>query len=185
MADLTQIKTARGTMRTIKSYCGTEGSIMGIGDICTRNVMTIGRDATIAQAAARMRQYGVGDLLVVERMNGGRLPVGIVTDRDVTVEVIALELDPAQATVGSIAGDRLLTAREDEGIFEALRAMSDKGMRRAPVIDHRGRLTGIVSIDDMLALLAAELARIARIVRRGPAGESARSGDLLVEKLAA
>jgi CBS domain-containing protein len=158
---------------------------MAIGEICTRNVVTIGREATIAQAAARMRQHRVGDLVVVERTNGGSVPVGIVTDRDVTVEVIALGLDPGQATVGSIAGDRLLTVREDEGMFEALRAMSDRGVRRAPVIDRHGRLTGIISIDDMLTLLAAELARIARIARQGPAGGSVRSDDLFVNELAA
>jgi CBS domain-containing protein len=158
---------------------------MAIGELCTRNVVTIGREATIAQAAARMRQHRVGDLVVVERTNGGRIPVGIVTDRDVTVEVVALALDPGQATVGSIAGDRLLTVSEDEGMFEALRAMSERGVRRAPVIDRDGRLTGIISIDDMLTLLAAELARIARIARQGPAGGSVRSDDLFVNELAA
>lgn len=158
---------------------------MAIGEICTRNVMTIGREASIAQAAARMRQHRVGDLVVVERTNGGRVPVGIITDRDVTVEVVALALDPGQATVGSIAGDRLLTVTEDEGMFEALRAMSERGVRRAPVIDRDGRLTGIVSIDDMLTLLAAELARIARIARQGPPGGSVRSDDLFVNELAA
>ena len=158
---------------------------MAIGELCTRNVVTIGREATIAQAAARMRQHRVGDLVVVERTNGGRVPVGIVTDRDVTVEVVALALDPGQATVGSIAGDRLLTVSEDEGMFEALRAMSERGVRRAPVIDRDGRLTGIISIDDMLTLLAAELARIARIARQGPAGGSVRSDDLFVSELAA
>ena len=138
-----------------------------IGDYCRRDVAFTARETTIAAAARMMRQAHVGSLVVVEQMNGGRrVPVGIVTDRDIVVEVTATGLDPGVITVGDIMRTELVTARESDDMHEMLGIMRAKGIRRLPVVAEDGQLAGIFTIDDLLELLAAEIGDIARIVAR-------------------
>ena len=145
-----------------------------IGEICNRGVVFTTRETTVATAAKLMRHDHVGSLVVVEKMNGGkRLPVGIITDRDVVVEVIATDLDPKTITVGDIMGQELITAREKEGLLETMEIMRYKGVRRLPIVDHDGQLVGIVTIDDLLEVLAEELNELAKIVAREPSREAA------------
>jgi len=139
---------------------------MPIGDICVREVVTATRETTIQQAAQLMRENHVGDLLVVEQMNGARTPVGIVTDRDIVVAVVALGLDPAVLSVGDIMGPELKTVDEDEGIFETLHQMRDEGVRRIPVVTNQNALVGIVSTDDIVQLLADEMTEVAKLISR-------------------
>jgi len=114
-----------------------------------------------------MRHHHVGSIVVVEQMNGGqRLPIGIVTDRDVLVEVTAVDLDAFTITVGDIMGPELVTARESEGVLEAMEIMRYKGVRRLPIVGADGQLVGIVTIDDLLEILAEELGELAKIVVR-------------------
>jgi CBS domain-containing protein len=146
---------------------------MAIGEICTRVTVFSTRDSTVAQAAKLMRQHHVGSLVVVEELNGGkRVPVGIVTDRDVVVEVTATGLDANVITVGDIMDPELVTARESEGVLETMQIMRYKGVRRLPIVDKEGQLVGIVSIDDLLELLAEELGELTKIVAREQARET-------------
>lgn len=139
---------------------------MPIGDICVRDVVTATTDTTAQQAAKLMRENHVGDLLVVDRINGKTVPVGIVTDRDIVVAIVALELDPAVICVGDIMGPKLETAQEDEGIFETIQLMRAAGVRRIPVVDSQGVLVGIVSTDDLIQLLAEEMMDLAKLISR-------------------
>ena len=139
---------------------------MPIGDICVREVVTATRETTVQQAAQLMRENHVGDLLVVEHINGVRQPVGIVTDRDIAVAVVAPGLDPAVLSVGDIMGPELKTVDEDEGIFETLHQMRDAGVRRIPVVTSQKALAGIVSTDDIVQLLADELTEVAKLISR-------------------
>jgi CBS domain-containing protein len=139
---------------------------MPIGDICVREVVTATRETTVQQAAQLMRENHVGDLLVVEHVNGVRKPVGIVTDRDIAVTVVAPGLDPAVLSVGDIMGPELKTVDEDEGIFETLHQMRDAGVRRIPVVTNQNALAGIVSTDDIVQLLADELTEVAKLISR-------------------
>jgi CBS domain-containing protein len=146
---------------------------MSIGEICTRETVFTTRDTTVATAARLMRHHHVGTLVVVEQMNGGRrVPVGIVTDRDVVVEVMATGLDPNAITVGDIMGQELVTARESEGVLETMQIMRYKGVRRLPIVDKDGQLVGIVSIDDLLEVLAEEFSELAKIMAREQARET-------------
>jgi CBS domain-containing protein len=146
---------------------------MAIGEICTRVTVFATRDSTVAQAAKLMRQHHVGSLVVVEELNGAkRVPVGIVTDRDVVIEVMATGLDPNVITVGDIMDPELVTARESEGVLETMQIMRYKGVRRLPIVDKEGLLVGIVSIDDLLELLAEELSELTKIVAREQARET-------------
>ena len=150
---------------------------MTIGEICTRNSVVTTRNTTVAAAAELMRQHHVGALVVVESANGGRrVPVGIVTDRDAVVEVMATGLDPDTITVGDIMTQDLVTARENEGILETMQIMRYKGVRRLPIVGRSGELIGIVSIDDLLEVLAEEISELAKIISREQARETATRG---------
>lgn len=145
---------------------------MPIGEICVREVVVVQREETVQEAARLMREHHVGDVILVEEREGGRWPVGVVTDRDLVVEVVATGLDPGVITVGDIAVPELVSVKEDCGVFEAIGYMRVKGVRRLPVVDEQGWLAGLVTLDDLLGLLAEELGALARLVAREQERES-------------
>ena len=138
---------------------------MSAGEICNREVIVIQRDATIVEAAKLMRQFHVGALIVVEKRDGRQIPVGVVTDRDLVVEVVATELDAAVITVGDIMAVEVFTIKESTASHEAIEFMRRKTIRRLPVVDESGELTGILTLDDALQLLSEELLDLAKLVR--------------------
>ncbi|MEI8363645.1 MAG: CBS domain-containing protein [Betaproteobacteria bacterium] len=137
---------------------------MTISAICSRELITVHRDATVLHAAMLMRQYHVGDVVVIEDRKGKSVPVGIVTDRDIVIELVATELDCKVITAGDIMGTHLVVVKEDAGIFKAIQLMSVKGVRRLPVVDSAGGLLGIVTLDDLLLLLAKEFGTISKLI---------------------
>lgn len=139
---------------------------MSIGEICNRKVVVMQREETIAEAAKLMRDQHVGSVLIVNEQDGKRVPIGIVTDRDLVVEVIAPELDPDAITVGDIMMTSFVVVKEDTGVSEAIQYMRAKGVRRLPVVDAEAKLLGIVTLDDLLILLAEELDALAKLVAR-------------------
>ncbi len=136
---------------------------MHIRDICTSEAAHCSRDETVQGAAITMRRLHVGDVIVVDQFDGARVPVGIVTDRDIVISVIAPGLDPASLQVGDIMTDDLLTARDTDDVYETIERMRLRGIRRVPVIDANGSLAGIVSADDLLEFLAEEMGELSRI----------------------
>jgi len=136
---------------------------MRIGEICTVQTVYCTRDETVQGAALLMRKHHVGDLVVIDPIDGQRIPIGIITDRDIVVSVIALGLDPASLLVGDIMSDDLLTTSEDDDVYETIERMRFRGIRRVPVVDSGGGLTGIVSADDLLEFLAQEMGELSRI----------------------
>lgn len=145
---------------------------MNVGELCIREVVIAQRDTTVVEAAQRMRSYHVGNLVVVEDEADGRRPVGIVTDRDIVMAVVAVGIDPATLRLGDIMSTELATVRETEDVCETLRYMRDKGVRRMPVVDAAGRLAGIVTVDDLLGLLAEEMGHLAQLITRGQRREA-------------
>jgi len=137
---------------------------MAVGEICNREVVFAEKVLSVVDAAQLMRKHHVGDLVVVEEKDGRKHPVGIVTDRDIVVEVVAAEVNPDALKVGDIMGPEVATVRESAGLFEALRYMRDKGVRRMPVVDREGGLVGILTLDDLLSLLAEEMSELAKLV---------------------
>lgn len=136
---------------------------MRIGDICTLQTVHCKRDMSVQEAALLMRNHHVGDLVVVEQPNGERVPVGIITDRDIVISVIALGLDPASLQVSDVMTAELMTATEDEDVYETIERMRFRNIRRLPVVNSLGGLTGIVSVDDLLEFLAEEMSELSRI----------------------
>jgi CBS domain-containing protein len=138
---------------------------MPIGEICNREVVFARRNNTIKEAASLMRQHHVGDLVVVDE-GSVRKPVGIITDRDIVVSLVALGLDADTLTVGEVMGQDLSTAPEQQGIFESIEQMRARGIRRLPVVGKQGELIGIVAVDDLIGLLAEEMGDLAKIIAR-------------------
>ena len=145
---------------------------MTIATICNREVITVQRDATVLHAAMLMRQYHVGDVVVIEAQNAQCVPVGIVTDRDVVIKLVATELDAAVITVGDIMEPKLNVVKENSGVFEAIQTMTAKGVRRLPVVDDDGGLVGIITLDDLLLLLAKEFSSLTKLVTREQKNEA-------------
>lgn len=137
---------------------------MAIGDICKREVISVTRETTINEAALLMRRHHIGDVIVVKEGKGQRIPTGIVTDRDITVEVVATGLDPEVITVGDIMVGHLAVLQQHTGVYEAVCEMRDQGVRRMPVIDQDGSLVGILTLDDLLELLAFEFGALADLI---------------------
>jgi len=141
---------------------------MSIKDLCNREVICAPRETSIAQAAKLMRQHHVGDVVVVDRADAQRMPIGIVTDRDIVVEVVALGVDPETVTLGDLMSwGQLVTVLETDTYAATLRLMHNKGVRRIPVVDAAGVLVGIISIDDMLPQFVGELSELAELAARG------------------
>jgi len=140
-------------------------AIMPISEICNREVIIVKRNSTISEAAQLMRQHHVGDVVVVEDRGGTRVPVGIVTDRDLVVEIMAPAIDQMVITVGDIMVPGLATVKDNAGMYETIEYMRAKGVRRVPVVDAGGGLVGILTLDDLLELLAEELLSLAKLVR--------------------
>ena len=138
---------------------------MPVGEICNREVIIVQPGNTAHEAAQLMRAHHVGDVIVIEDAAGVRKPVGIVTDRDLAIEVLAAKLDPALITVGDILTRELLTIGEDAGVFEAIELMRKGGIRRLPVVAMDGALVGILALDDLLELLAEELLSLSKLVK--------------------
>ncbi|HEX8785743.1 MAG TPA: CBS domain-containing protein [Telluria sp.] len=136
---------------------------MEVGKLCTVDTVSCTRDETVQGAALIMRKHHVGDIVVVDEPDGERSPVGIVTDRDIVVSVIALGLDPLGLEVGDIMSDDLLVAGEHEDVDSVIERMRQRGIRRVPVVGEDGRLAGIVSADDLLGYLAEEMEDLSRI----------------------
>ena len=147
---------------------------MTISAICNLEVITVQRDATILHVASLMRQYHVGDVVVIENHKDKTVPVGIVTDRDVVVEVVATELDSAVITAGDIMVHGLITIKENSGVLEAITLMSSKGIRRLPVVGDEGSLLGIITLDDLLLLLGKELGAFSKLVVREQKNEATK-----------
>jgi CBS domain-containing protein len=144
---------------------------MSVGEICNRDVLVAQPSTPVAEAARLMREYHSGTVVVVEDKGAQRVPVGIVTDRDIVVELTAKGVASDALAVGDLMGAELMTAQEEEGIWELIRRMRSRGVRRVPVVNRDGGLEGIVTVDDLLELLADELAGLAAIVAREQARE--------------
>ena len=146
---------------------------MNIGDVCTRNVVTCLADASLAQVGVRMRDQHVGAVVVVDGETSRR-PIGLVTDRDIVVAVVAPGLDAATITAGDLLVDPVQTIQEDSDVIDAIRAMRARGVRRLPVVAADGTLAGIITMNDLVHLFSTEMGNLARLIERQPRREAKR-----------
>jgi CBS domain-containing protein len=144
---------------------------MTLKTLCNREVLVVGKDDNILEAAVLMRKYHAGDVIIVEERNGSRYPVGIVTDRDIVIEVLAKGLAIDEVAVGYLMCRELVLAQEDDDLLDAIQLMRRKGVRRLPVVDNSGALVGIVTADDLIELIAEQLQAMAGLIGKEQAQE--------------
>lgn len=136
---------------------------MSITSICQRNVDTARPDETVRSAAQRMATRTVGTLVVVD---DHQRPIGMLTDRDLALRVIAAGADPQDTCVRDVMTGHVESICEDASIEDALMAMRTGAVRRLPLVDTKGHLVGIVSLEDVLGLLSREMAEVGTFLRR-------------------
>lgn len=138
---------------------------MKIGEICNETVVWTTRDETVLEAAEMMRENHVGDVVVVKDTDEGRMPIGILTDRDVAL--CAAEHGPdalTQKTVGDEMSDVLILAREDDSSEEVLGNMASNGVRRVPVVDRHDTLCGILTYDDLVSHFGRQIQKLGEVI---------------------
>jgi predicted transcriptional regulator len=138
---------------------------MIVSDICRCELVTIQRNETVLAAAKLMRQNHVGAVIIVDKHDDCLIPIGIVTDRDLVMEVLATELDQKTVTVGDIMAPDLFTVKENTETFEAIQFMRSKTIRRLPIVNEAGALVNILTLDDVLELLSNEMLDLSKLVR--------------------
>ncbi len=139
---------------------------MLLNSFCMLDVVCCTPRTTVLEAAYLMRREHVGDLVVVEDDQVQKEPLGVITDRDIVVEVLAKGQDAATTLVGSVMRTPVVIAREDEDSALTLERMRTHGVRRIPVVGRQGTLVGVVTADDMLRRLAADAGLLTEIVSR-------------------
>lgn len=139
---------------------------MSVGQFCNRDTIIVRKQDSILETAKLMRQHHVGCVVVTDDSDGAAKPVGIVTDRDLVIEILAAEINPDDVSIGDIMSYELLTVLESEGLWDVLQHMRAKGVRRVPVVNAQGGLVGILSSDDLLEILAGELGELAKMISR-------------------
>ncbi|MCX7960087.1 MAG: CBS domain-containing protein [Burkholderiales bacterium] len=147
---------------------------MNVGRICSHGIVSVRRGASLGEAAALMKAHHVGALLVLEEDPQADRPAGIVTDRDLVLYALAEGIGPTDACVEDVMTPALATVPASAGLFEAAEAMRTSGVRRLAVSDERGDLVGIVSMDDIVDAIAAELGSLALALRAERAREERR-----------
>lgn len=135
---------------------------MNIGSLVRRDPETVSPNVTCAEAARRMRDERVGSLVVAQ----DRRPLGVLTDRDLVVRVLADGLDPAKVKVGEVMSERPIFVSESSDLVAALQLMRDLAVRRLPVVDENREIIGVVSLDDMILALASHVTAVADLIRK-------------------
>jgi CBS domain-containing protein len=140
---------------------------MNIAAICGRNVVTIRAFEEVTAAARLMREKHIGYLVVVEPeiAGAGSRPIGVLTDRDIVVTVVAKDTDPRTLRVGDVMTENPVVVRDSDSLELALQHMRRIGTRRMPVVGSRGELVGVLSLDDVIDSLSSELQNVAGSLR--------------------
>jgi len=137
---------------------------MPIMEYCTRHVITALGGETVFHVSTKMRDENVGAVVVVD---SDQKPIGVVTDRDIAVKVVAEGIDAKFTLLKEIMSKDIVALREDQGVSEITKAMCEKGIRRIPVVDTEGKLRGIICLDDLIMLFGEEVANIAGAIGYG------------------
>ena len=136
---------------------------MGLVKCCREQVVAVSPDTPAVEVARIMGEKNVGRVVIV---TGDNRPVGVITDRDLAVRVMAQERNPGEVRAGDIVTRDVITFRDSMGVYEAIQKMTAEGIRRMPVVDDAGKLIGIVTMDDIIRMLGEEMAAIAKNIEK-------------------
>lgn len=148
---------------------------MKVIDMAVHNVATITADKTITECAVQMRLEHVGSLVVID---DARRPVGMITDRDIAIEVVAKQLDPGVTRVSDIMTSPVVTATPEESMVVALARMREFGIRRLPIVDENGELCGVISNSNLVEELTGLMQSLVRNIHSSKTREIALRSDL-------
>jgi CBS domain-containing protein len=140
-------------------------TVMKVGDICQRGVVCIDNTVDLAAAAQLMRERHVGFLIIYRSGDELRRPIGVLTDRDIVIEVIAKKVAADSLTVEDVMTRQPVIANEHEELAEVLQGMRMAGIRRVPVVDARGALIGVIAIDDAFDVITNFMCEITGSVK--------------------
>ncbi len=139
---------------------------MSAGEYCNREVVIVEKTESVRDAIELMRSNHVGDVIVVNKQNGSTKPLGILTDRDIVIEILAEDVDIDAVNIGDVMSYELVCVNEETSLMDAIKTMRSKGVRRLPVVDKEAGLVGILSADDVLELLAEQLTDLSALIAR-------------------
>ena len=139
---------------------------MSAGEYCNREVIIVEQTVSVTEAAELMRHHHVGDLVVIEQHGEATRPVGIITDRDIVVEVVAQKIDPDSLTVKDIMSADPVSVPESTSLLDTLDQMKRRGVRRVLVVADNGSLQGLLSADDAIELIAEQVNDLSQLVER-------------------
>ncbi len=148
------------------AHLAKEGEIMDLKKLGRRNVATVTKDSRLEDAARLMRDAHVGDVIVVEQRDGLRIPLGILTDRDIVLATIALGAAPAALEAGDIMSTSLITVNETDNLLNVITLMKEQGIKRIPIVGPENELMGIIALEDIMRLLTEELSALAEVSGR-------------------
>jgi len=131
-------------------------------DLMTADPACCSPRTTLDQVAKMMVLNDCGEIPVIDAANK---PIGVITDRDIVVKVLAKDVDPHTLTVGDVMTPEPLVAADDDGIGETLRRMRRMGVRRVPVVGLGGKVSGVLSIDDIVDHLVSQLSDVSGSIR--------------------
>ena len=132
-------------------------------DLCRHEVVTASPATSLSELSKLMRSHHVGSVVVLAE-GAGRKPAGVVTDRDIVIEVVAMGLDPKTVTAGEVMSSSPVVSKQNDDALWALKVMRERGVRRLPVVDDQGALTGILSFDDLMQHFGTTLGDIAQVI---------------------
>ena len=130
---------------------------MDVREVCKQVVVFAYRSMALNEAARLMREHHVLSLVVVEERDAGKWPTGMLTDRDIVIAVVARDLDPRTLAVSEAMSTDVVSVRDDDSVLDAVALMRRRGVRRVPVVTRAGQLVGIVTLDDLLRIVVAQL----------------------------
>ena len=144
---------------------------MTAGEYCNRELVIVSKSEPVRAAIDLMRSRHVGDVIVVDRQGEQLLPVGILTDRDIVVEILAEDVDLDAVTIGDVMSDQIFSIPENTSLMIAVKYMHERGVRRMPVVDRNGSVVGVITVDDVLELVAELLHDLAALLQTEQARE--------------
>ncbi len=137
---------------------------MSTGEYCNREVVVVDRGESVREAVKLMRDQHVGSLVVTEQQGAQQKPVGILTDRDIVIEILAEDVDMDSVNIGDIMSDQLVKVSEDSSLLDAVSLMKQRGVRRLPVVNDQDGLVGILTVDDIIDLLSEQISNLVGLI---------------------
>jgi CBS domain-containing protein len=144
------------------------------GDLCTRETVVAPRACSLTEAARLMREHHVGSLVIVDERPAGRVPAGVITDRDLVTAVVARDVDVHAMRVEDVMNTEPVVVHEQASLFDALALMRAQGVRRLVVTDAQGLLQGMLALDDVIEVVAEQMQVIAQALASGRPREAHR-----------